>query len=141
MSFEMECSLAIKLNNAFWSNLKVTFKFIGIVYFGLSLAIMSDAYRNENYEDLYFPLYSLAFLPIIFLGVFAYSKLKNSHINKYLCCMVFGSVISISTFIFYIVVHFIEASELDFRFISRMSVMAFVVMSLLYLQLPWKSDT
>jgi hypothetical protein len=133
--------LAEELNNKFWLNLKTTLKFIGIVVFALSLAIMSDAYSEGNYDDLYFPLYFLAFLPVILVGVLIYTKLKNSHINKYLCCIIFGVAITASTFTFYILGHYLDSTELDFRFIKVMSSVAFVTMSLIYLQLPWKNDT
>ena len=125
----------------FWSNLKATLKFVGIVFFALSIAIMSDAYSSEKYEDLYFPLYFLSFLPVILIGVLTYTKLKITHINKYLCCMIFGAVITVSIFALYIIGHFLDSTELEFRFIRVMSIIAFVTTSLIYLQLPYKKDT
>ncbi|PCK29598.1 hypothetical protein CEX98_21970 [Pseudoalteromonas piscicida] len=133
--------LTDELKSTFWSNLKTTLKFIGIVVLGLSIAIMLDAYRDENYDELYFPLYFLAFFPVILVGVLTYTKLKNSDINKYLCSILFGVVITASTFTLYLVGHYLDSTELDLRFIKVMSLIAFVTMSLIYLQLPWKDDT
>ncbi|WP_394205749.1 hypothetical protein [Shewanella waksmanii] len=132
--------LTNELKNTFWSNLKTTLKFIGIVVFGLSTMIMLSAYQEENYDDLYFPIYFLAFLPVILVGVFTYTKLKSSDVNKYLCSILFAMAITASTFVLYIIGHYIDATELDLRFIKVMSLIAFVTMSLIYLQLPWKND-
>ena len=130
-----------ELKLTFWSNLKTTLKFIGIVVFGLSIMIMSDAYREDNYDDLYFPLYFLAFFPVILIGVLTYTKLKNSGANKYLCSVLFGLAITSSTFALYLIGHYLDSTDLELRFIKVMSLIAFVTMSLIYLQLPWKNDT
>jgi len=133
--------LTNELKSTFWSNLKTTLKFVGIVFFGLSTMIMLDAYQEENYDDLYFPIYFLAFFPVILVGVLTYTKLKNSNINKYLCCILFSVAITVSTFALYLVGHYFDSTELDLRFIKVMSLISFVTMSLIYLQLPWKNDT
>lgn len=129
------------LKSTFWLNIKATLKFIGLVVFGLSTMIMLDAYKEENYDDLYFPIYFIALFPVILIGVLTYTKLKNSNINKYLCSILFGVAITASTFALYIIGYYLDSTELDWRFIKVIALIAFVTMLLIYLQLPWKNDT
>lgn len=139
--YKWSISLTNDLKSTFWLNLKATLKFIGLVVFGLSTMIMLDAYKEENYDDLYFPIYFIALFPVILIGVLTYTKLKNSNINKYLCSILFGVAITASTFALYIVGYYLDSTELDWRFIKVIALIAFVTMLLIYLQLPWKNDT
>lgn len=139
--YKWSISLTNDLKSTFWLNLKATLKFIGLVVFGLSTMIMLDAYKEENYDDLYFPIYFIALFPVILIGVLTYTKLKNSNINKYLCSILFGVAITASTFALYIIGYYLDSTELDWRFIKVIALIAFVTMLLIYLQLPWKNDT
>lgn len=85
----------------FWSNLKVTLKFVGIVLFGLILKITVDELQEGGIEDPTAPLILLMFIPTLLIGVFAYTKLKLSSINKYFCSFIFAFVVSISILVLY----------------------------------------
>jgi hypothetical protein len=132
--------LTNELKNKFWSNLKVTLKFVAIVIFGLSVKIIFDAFQEENNENLFFPLYFLAFIPVIILGVFTYTKLKLCSLNKYICSVIFGAVISISTIIMYVVGSTLDATDINMRLAQYFFVITFVTTTLIYLQLPWEND-
>lgn len=124
----------------FFSNLLTTFKFVGIVFFGVSIKIVFDSIRDDNSEDLLFPLYFLAFIPIIFVGVYSYTKLKQSSINKFVSCLCFGAIMLVATVIFYLAGNYFDNSEINLRSIKVIGLLTFSVTALLYLQLPWKKD-
>ncbi len=123
-----------------WYNLINTFKFVGIVVVAVSVKIIFDAIQEDNSEDLFFPIYFLAFIPVVFIGVFTYTKLKLSTLHKLVCCMIFGLVISITTAMLYVFGSTLDNSEINLRFIKVYGVIIFITTSLIYLQLPWKKD-
>ncbi|USD30063.1 hypothetical protein J8Z24_08335 [Pseudoalteromonas sp. SCSIO 43201] len=129
-----------EFKNKFWSNLKITSKFICIVIVGISIKIIFDAVHDESKEDLFFPLYFLVFLPVMILGVFTYTKLKICSLNRYICSVIFGSVISVSTIILYIVANILDATDINIRLAQFFVAIIFVTASLIYLQLPWESE-
>ncbi|WP_155734300.1 hypothetical protein [Pseudoalteromonas luteoviolacea] len=130
-----------EFKNEFWSNLKSTSKFIGIVIVGISINIFFDAVQNESKEDLFFPLNFLVFLPVMILGVFTYTKLKLCSLNKYICSVIFGSVISVSTTFLYIVAIILDATDINIRLAQFFVAIIFVTTLLIYLQLPWERET
>lgn len=132
--------MAEKFKRIFWSNLITTFKFVGLVVFVVSVKIIIDAVQEDNSEDLFFPIYFLAFIPVVLIGVFTYTKLKLSTFHKLVCCMIFGLVISITTAILYVLGSTLDNSEINLRFIKVYGVIIFTTTSLIYLQLPWKKD-
>ena len=81
--------MASEFKNKFWSNLKVTLKFIGIVLLALIVKIVIDEFEEGAVKDLTAPFILLAFIPTILLGVFTYTKLKLSSLNKFICSLIF----------------------------------------------------
>ena len=88
--------MTTEFKTKFWSNLKITLKFVGIVVFGLLVKITIDELQEGGIEDPTAPLVLLTFVPTLLIGVFAYTKLKLSSINKYLCSLIFSFAISFS---------------------------------------------
>jgi len=132
--------LAERFKKIFWSNLITTFKFVGLVVLAVSVKIIIDAVQEDNSEDLFFPIYLLAFIPVVLIGVYAYTKLKLSTVNKFVCSLIFGSVISISFITTYFLGSALDDTDINIRFIKVYGVIIFITTSLIYLQLPWKKD-
>lgn len=123
-----------------WSNLIKTFKFVGIVVVAVSVKIIFDAIQEDNSEDLFFPIYFLSFIPVVFIGVFTYTKLKLGAVNKFVCSLIFGSVISATFIATYFLGSTLDDTDINIRFIKVYGVIIFITTSLIYLQLPWKKD-
>lgn len=132
--------MAEKFKKIFWSNLITTFKFVGLVVLAVSVKIIIDAVQEDNSEDLFFPIYLLAFIPVVLIGVYTYTKLKLSTVNKFVCSLIFGSVISISFITTYFLGSALDDTDINIRFIKVYGVIIFITTSLIYLQLPWKKD-
>jgi len=136
----LEYKLTEKFKREFWSSLINTFKFVGIVVVAISVKIIIDAIQEDNSEDLFFPFYFLAFIPVVFIGVYTYTKLKLSTVNKFVCSLIFGSVISASFIATYFLGSDLDGTDINNRFIKVYGVIIFITTSLIYLQLPWKKD-
>ena len=124
----------------FWSNLKVTLKFVGIVLLGLVIKITIDELREGGVEDSGALLVLLTFVPTLLLGVFTYTKLKLSSLNKYLCSLIFGFAISFSILVLYFIAVAIGSTEINLRLVKFFTALFFTCTTLLYLQLPWQKD-
>jgi hypothetical protein len=136
----LEYGLAEKFKKIFWSNLITTFKFVGIVVLAFSVKIIIDAVQEDNSEDLFFPIYLLAFIPVVLIGVYTYTKLKLSTVNKFVCSLIFGAVISASFIATYFLGSALDDTDINIRFIKVYGIIIFITTSLIYLQLPWKKD-
>lgn len=132
--------MAEKFKKIFWSNLITIFKFVGVVILAISVKIIIDAVLEDNSEDLFFPIYLFAFIPVVLIGVYTYTKLKLSTVNKFVCSLIFGSVISISFITTYFLGSALDDTDSNIRFIKVYGVIIFITTSLIYLQLPWKKD-
>jgi len=124
----------------FWKNLKITLKFVGIVLFGLIIKITIDELQEDGIKDPTAPLILLTFIPTLLIGVFAYTKLKLSSFNKYICSLIFASAISLSILVLYFIAVWFNATEINFKFAKFFTALIFVSTTLLYIQLPWEKD-
>ncbi len=124
----------------FWSNLKDTRKFVGIVLIGLIIKITIDELQEGGIEDPTAPLVLLNFIPTLLIAVFAYTKLKLSSLNKYLCSLIFASVVSLSILVLYFCAVWFDSTELNLRLAKFFIALIFICSALLYLQLPWEED-
>ncbi|MEP2650691.1 MAG: hypothetical protein ABJH06_01735 [Paraglaciecola sp.] len=122
------------------ANLKVTFKFVGVVWIAISASILIGCVSDGDYSNIYDPMYFLSFAPFIVIATLAYTNLKNSHINKFICSILFAGIGALLMNLFYFLGNFIEVEEINIRFILYMSSIVFGVLSMLYLQLPWKDE-
>jgi hypothetical protein len=124
----------------FWINLKITLKFVGIVLLGLIIKITIDELQEDGIEDPTAPLILLTFIPTLLIGVFAYTKLKLSSFNKYICSLIFSSAVSISILMLYFIAVWFNATEINFKFAKFFTALIYVSTTLLYIQLPWEKD-
>ena len=129
-----------EFKSKFCSNLKVTLKFVGIVLLGLIVKITIDEIQEGEIEDPTAPLVLLTFIPTLLIGVFSYTKLKLSSLNKYLCSLIFASAVSISIIVLYFCAVWFDSTELNLRFVKFFTALIFTCTALLYLQLPWEKD-
>ena len=129
-----------EFKSKFWSNLKVTLKFVGIVLLGLIIKITIDKIKEGEIEDPTAPLVLLTFIPTLLIGVFAYTKLKLSRLNKYICSLIFASAVSLSILVLYFCAVWFDSTELSLRFAKFFTALIFACTALLYLQLPWEKD-
>lgn len=129
-----------EFKNKFWLNLKITLKFIGIVLLGLIVKIVIDEFEEGTVEDLTAPFILLAFIPTILLGVFTYTKLKLSSLNKFACSLIFAFVISLSILVMYFIGVSLDSTDINLRLAKFFTLIVFVSTAGVYLQLPWKKD-
>jgi hypothetical protein len=132
--------LASEFKNKFWSNLKVTLKFIGIVLLALIVKIVIDEFEEGAVEDLTAPFILLAFIPTILLGVFTYTKLKISSLNKFVCSLIFAFVISLSILVMYFIGVSLGSTDINLPLAKFFTLIVFVSTAGIYLQLPWVKD-
>jgi hypothetical protein len=132
--------LASEFKNKFWSNLKVTLKFIGIVLLALIVKIVIDEFEEGAVEDLTAPFILLAFIPTILLGVFTYTKLKLSSLNKFICSLIFAFIISLSILVMYFIAVSIGSTDINFPLAKFFTLIVFVSTAGIYLQLPFEKD-
>jgi len=132
--------LTSEFKSKFWSNLKVTLKFVGIVLLGLIIKITIDELQEGEIEDPTAPLVLLTFVPTLLIGVFAYTKLKLSRLNKYLCSLIFAFAISFSVLVLYFIAVTLGSTEINIRLAKFFTALIFACTTLLYLQLPWQKD-
>ena len=124
----------------FLSNLKVTFKFIGLVSLSIAMLVIFDSIMEEDYSNIFIPLYFLAFSPVVAFGVAIYSILKKSSFNKFLCSILFSLSVTTAIITFHLLGEYLETAEVDFGFTFRMSIIILVTLIGIYFQLPWKQD-
>lgn len=124
----------------YFSNLKATFKFVGIVWLPLSGFIVFDCFRNEDFSNVFMPIYFLAFAPALALSTLFYTSLKNSKSNRFTCSALFGIANTLLFMSYYFIGLVIDNGELNERFVIVMSFVAFLTSAGLYLQLPWKQN-
>ncbi len=129
-----------EFKSKFWSNLKITLKFVGIVLVGLIVKITIDELQEGEIEDPTAPLVLLAFVPTLLISVFTYTKLKLSSINKFISSLIFASAISLSILVLYFIAVSIGYTEINIRLAKFLTAIIFVSTALLYLQLPWQKD-
>ncbi|WP_217877288.1 hypothetical protein [Pseudoalteromonas shioyasakiensis] len=129
-----------EFKSKFWSNLKITLKFVGIVLVGLIIKITIDEQQEGEIEDPTAPLVLLAFVPTLLIGVFTYTKLKLSSINKFISSLIFAFAISFSILALYFIAVCIGSTEINIRLAKFFTAIIFVCTALLYLQLPWQKD-
>jgi hypothetical protein len=132
--------LASEFKNKFWSNLKVTLKFIGIALLALIVKIVIDEFEEGAVEDLTAPFILLAFIPTILLGVFTYTKLKLSSLNKFICSLIFAFIISLSILVMYFIAVSIGSTDINFPLAKFFTLIVFVSTAGIYLQLPFEKD-
>jgi small basic protein len=132
--------LTSEFKNKFWSNLKITLKFIGIVLLGLIVKIVIDEFEEDTVKDLTAPFILLAFIPTILLGVFTYTKLKISSLNKFVCSLIFAFVISLSILVMYFIGVSLGSTDINLRLAKFFTLIVFVSTAGIYLQLPWEKD-
>jgi hypothetical protein len=132
--------LTSEFKNKFWANLKITLKLIGIVLLGLIVKIIIDEFEEGTVEDFTFPFILLGFIPTILLGVFTYTKLKLSSLNKFICSLIFAFVISLSILIMYFIVANLGSTDINFQLAKFFTAIIFVCTAGIYLQLPWEKD-
>ena len=124
----------------YFSNLKATFKFVCIVWLPLSVFIVFDCFRSEDFSNVFMPIYFLAFAPALVISTLFYTKLKNSKFNRFACSVLFGIANTMLLMSYYFIGHVIGNGVLNERFIIVMSFVAFLTSAGLYLQLPWKQN-
>ncbi|WP_353519093.1 hypothetical protein, partial [Thalassotalea sp. SU-HH00458] len=129
-----------EFKSKFWSNLKVTLKFVGIVLLGFIIKITIDELQEGGIEDPTAPLVLLTFVPTLLIGVFAYTKLKLSSLNKYICSLIFAFAISFSVLVLYFIAVTIGSTEMNIRLAKFFTALIFACTTLLYLQLPWRKN-
>lgn len=129
-----------EFKSKFWSNLKITLKFVGIVLVGLIIKITIDELQEAEIKEPTAPLVLLAFVPTLLIGVFTYTKLKLSSINKFIGSLIFAFAISLSILVLYFIAVSIGYSEINIRLAKFFTAIIFVSTALLYLQLPWQKD-
>ena len=127
--------------NQFRSNLKSTLKFISLVYFPVAIFIVIDSIREDDYENALVPLYMVLMLPSIFISVWVYSKLETVKLNKIIRMFIFSITGTFSLISFYFFGDFLDSNAIDIKFMIRMSILSLIIQSLLYLQLPWSSES
>ena len=132
--------MASEFKNKFWSNLKVTLKFIGIVLLALIVKIVIDEFEEGAVEDFTAPFILLAFIPTILLGVFTYTKLKLSSVNKFICSLIFAFIISLSILVMYFIAVSISSTDINFPLAKFFTLIVFVSTAGIYLQLPFEKD-
>jgi len=137
---EWSLSLTSEFKNKFWANFKITLKFIGIVLLGLIVKIVIDESKEGTVDDLTVPFILLGFIPTILLGVFTYTKLKLSNLNKFICSFIFGFVISLSILVMYFIGASVGSTEINFKLAKFFTAIVFVCTAGIYLQLPWEKD-
>jgi hypothetical protein len=125
----------------FLSNLKVTFKFVGLAGLAISIFVVFDSIMDKDYSNILIPLYFLALSPVIVFAVTVYTILKKSSLNKFLCSILFSISVTASSITFHMITEYIDATEIDIGFILRISGILFVGLTGIYFQLPWKQDS
>ena len=126
-----------ELKNIFWSNFKITAKYVGVVFFILSAKIVFDSIQNDDNDGLFFPLLMLALSPVMLFGVYLYTKLKTSNLNKYLSAIIFGALTTVFLICLFVLSEVLNQQEINVEFVSFIALIFFVTLSLIYLQLPW----
>lgn len=130
-----------ELKKSFLSNLKITIKLVGAAFLALSTMIIFDAIKTDDNEGLLFPLYLLAFFsPVMLFGVYLYTFLRASFLNKNLCSLIFGASISTCTICLYLLPEVLHYQSINLRFVSVSALVIFVCLSGIYLQLPWSKN-
>lgn len=129
-----------ELNNRFWANLKITSKWVGAVFFLLSAKIVFDSLKKDDNDGIMFPLYVFALCPVMFVGVYIYTILKASNINKYLSSLIFGALITALLIGLFMLSELLSQQNINLRFVSFNAILFFVCLSLIYLQLPWRKN-
>ena len=126
-----------ELKSIFWSNFKITAKYVGAVFSILSAKIVFDSIQTDDNDGLLFPLYMLALSPVMFFGVYLYTKLKASNINKYFSALIFGAVTTLFLISLFILSEVLNQQKINFELVSFFALLFFLTLSLIYLQLPW----
>ena len=108
--------------------------------FGLLVKITIDEFQEDGIEDPTAPLVLLTFVPTLLIGVFAYTKLKLSSINKYICSIIFAFAISFSVLALYFISISFGSTDIDVRLAKSFTAIIFACTALIYLQLPWEKD-
>ena len=121
-------------------NLKTTFKIVGLIWFGLSLKILIDCYNEQDFSNAMDVVYFLGFAPFVAGATYVYTCLKASTLNKLICSLIFAFCGVMLLLAFYGVSHWLEGGDLNIRFIKVMSSAFFVVLIILYFQLPWTKE-
>tara|TARA_B100001971_G_C17939643_1_gene406951 strand:+ start:323 stop:658 length:336 start_codon:yes stop_codon:yes gene_type:complete len=110
------------------------------VLVGLIIKITIDELQEGEIKEPTAPLVLLAFVPTLLIGVFTYTKLKLSSINKFIGSLIFAFAISLSILVLYFIAVSIGYSEINIRLAKFFTAIIFVSTALLYLQLPWQKD-
>ena len=130
-----------ELKKSFLSNLKTTIKLVGAAFLALSTMIIFDSIKTDDNEGLLFPFYLFAFFsPVMLFGVYLYTVLRASSLNKYLCSLIFGASISACTICLYLLLEVLHYQSINLRFVSGSALVIFVCLSGIYLQLPWRKN-
>ncbi|MBZ9610424.1 hypothetical protein [Rheinheimera maricola] len=128
----------MKFKITFQQNIKATLKFLSLVMPAIGLFIIVDSIKEDDYSNLMILVYLLAAMPLVVLSTATYTELKVSPLNKFLCSVLFAFATTVFVIAYYFLAWFIDGSELGFPFLQRMSVIMFIVLAGIYLQLPWK---
>lgn len=127
--------------NQFKSNLQSTIKFVSLVYFPISIYIIIDSLLDNNYENALIPLYMLFLLPSLMASVYIFSKLEGVQLNKYIKAVIFSVLSTLAFILFCAAGDYLDAQELNLNSIFRFSILSLIIQALLYIQLPWSSDS
>lgn len=130
----MKCSF---LDN-FWLNLKSTLKSLAIITSAVSVIIIYDSIKADDLEGVFLPLLFFTLFPVVTLLVAVYTYLLSLNLNRWGCSVIFGIISVISHFSWYLLVGFFTEGSKGLTFDFRMNVIAFLISSLLYVQLSWK---
>ncbi len=125
----------------FISNLTTTLKFLGLVWLALSFYIVFDSIRHNSYKYIFFSIQLIAFsFPSILFGVWTYTLLKLSDMSKFICSILFSSSLTALVILTYILATYLETDDIDIFVIRVTSVVDFIVLMVIYLQLPYEED-